>query len=339
MAIASIRAQAPAKIIITGEHSVVYGKRALAMAVDRYAYVEVAPLAAGNIAFDLRDLRHTASSTFQALRHLKESVLQSYSQFLRGELGIRQVLRKPGELLQYAFVSMLDALQIPLAKGLNISIHSDIPMGCGMGSSAAAIVCLLSALVHHLKLPIKAEWLHSLSMEIEKLQHGKSSGIDTYMSLHGGMVRFQNGVAERISSSSASFMLVNTGSPLTSTGESVSHVANNFATASIWDEFDAIAAALENSLSLSYRKEVKELIRHNHQLLVQIGVVPPKVQHFVAEVEARGDAAKICGAGAVGGDNAGVVLLAVEEAPYELIEKYGYTLIPINEELQGARII
>jgi len=48
-------------------------------------------------------------------------------------------------------------------------------------------------------------------------------------------------------------------------------------------------------------------IRENHRLLSDIGVVPHRVQHLIAEIENVGGAAKICGAGSVSGDHAGVV--------------------------------
>jgi hypothetical protein len=56
-------------------------------------------------------------------------------------------------------------------------------------------------------------------------------------------------------------------------------------------------------------------------------VVPAKVQQFIGEMEAQGGAAKICGAGSVLGEAAGMVLVLAERNPAELCQRYGYELI------------
>jgi hypothetical protein len=48
-------------------------------------------------------------------------------------------------------------------------------------------------------------------------------------------------------------------------------------------------------------------VRENHRLLCEIGVVPTRVKKMIEAIEALGGAAKICGAGSVTGENAGVV--------------------------------
>lgn len=332
-------AQAPAKIILTGEHSVLYGQPALVTAVNRFAYAEIAPGASSDIQLTLADLKERASSTIRALRILRERLLESYRLCLKGQLSIREVLQKPQELFQFALISLIDTFQMELQKGFHIKLHSDIPIGCGMGSSAATLVSVIRALSSFLGLEIKQEWLHKLSMEAERLQHGYSSGVDSYVSLNGGCVRFQQGKAEPIKIDNLSLYIVNTGKPITSTGECVMHVASHFKESSIWQEFGALAHELEQALIHNKLISLKTLIKENHRLLVQIGVVPDKVQAFIHEIESSGGAAKICGAGAVAGTSCGVLLTLTDSPPHALAAKYGYSIIEAEGESLGARIM
>jgi mevalonate kinase len=80
-------------------------------------------------------------------------------------------------------------------------------------------------------------------------------------------------------------------------------------------------------------------MRENHRLLCRIGVVPQKVQQFVADVETAGGAAKICGAGAVRGQNGGVVLVMADFMPTTLASKYGYKVSPVRGDPLGTRIV
>ncbi len=332
-------AVAPAKIIITGEHSVVYGKPAIVTAVNRYAKAQILQGTSADISLTLGDLKQKASSTIRHLRILRERLLESYRLCLKGQLSIREVLQKPSELFQFALISLIDTFQMELQKGFHISLHSDIPIGCGMGSSAATVVSVISALSSFLGLEVNQEWLHKLSIEAEKLQHGYSSGVDSYVSLNGGCVRFQQGKAKNLDIKNLSLFVINTGKPRSSTGDAVMHVKKSFERSSIWEEFGTISEAIEKALSTEDLQALRALIYENHRLLVALGVVPLKVQAFVQEIQALGGVAKICGAGAITGDTSGILLTLIDKAPYELVERFGYSIIQIEGEARGARVI
>jgi mevalonate kinase len=334
----ALRAKAPSKIIITGEHAVVYGMPAIVTAINRFAYAEIVSKPSRQVSLQLADLKERVSSTFSTLRELKMRLVDNYRLFMNGSLQISKVLQKPTDLFQFAVVCLFDMFQIPLQKGFHLNVRSEIPIGCGMGSSAATIVSTIQALALFLKLEIKPEWLYSLSVEAERLQHGFSSGVDAYVSLNGGCVRFQGAKATPISLPKSSFFLINTGRPESMTGECVSHVAKGFKTSAIWQEFGHLAVLFEEALKTANSAVLNHLIRANHALLVRIGVVPKKVQSFISELETLQIAAKTCGAGAVRGERGGVVMAIAEKAPYELCAKYGYEIIDASAELQGASL-
>lgn len=335
-----MKAIAPGKLIISGEHAVVYGKPAIAMAVDRSAQSIILPdVDQEQISFELQDLQQQESFTVRALRELKKRILKNYHLFLEGKLGIREVLRKPIELFQFAFITILDGLHLKVANGLKIQLHSNIPIGCGMGSSAATVLSALRAIGHYFRVEFRPEWYQAYSLEAENLQHGHASGLDTYISLHGGCARFQNGQAQKIPLPRIPIHLVHTGTPQTTTGECVVAVRQRFEKSRIWNDFEIVTQALENALLRNDLDEIQRLIRENHRLLTEIGVVPGKVRDFIEQVERSGGAAKISGAGAVAGDAGGIVLVCAEKPPKQLCEQFGYKLISVRGEPLGTRIV
>ncbi len=66
-------------------------------------------------------------------------------------------------------------------------MQSDLPIGCGMGSSAATILSVIYAIATHLHLPISQEKLFQLALEAENMQHGRSSGLDLKIVYAGRM--------------------------------------------------------------------------------------------------------------------------------------------------------
>lgn len=334
-----MRAIAPGKLILSGEHAVVYGRPALAMAIDRCAQSVISLGADDLVSFNLVDLKESDSFTLRALGDLKTRVQRNYQLFLNGEMGIRDVLHKPIELFEYAFIILLDGLHLKFSDGVNIQTQSNIPIGCGMGSSAATILSLLRGIGHYFRVEFRPDWFLKYSLEAEKLQHGFPSGVDSFISLNGGCALFQNGQASPVPLPRLAMYLVNTGTPVATTGECVVDVKSKFERDLIWNDFEAVTLALEKAVRANKLEDVQQAIRENHRLLARIGVVPAKVQQFIGELEAQGGAAKICGAGSVLGDNAGMVLVLAEKAPADLCQRYGYELSTVRGDPLGARIV
>jgi mevalonate kinase len=335
-----MKAIAPGKLILSGEHAVVYDKPAIAMAIDRSAQSIVLPSAGTDeISFDLQDLSQNESFTIRALHELKNRLAKNYHLFLEGKMGIRDVLYKPIELFQFAFITILDGLHLKVANGVKIQLHSNIPIGCGMGSSAATVLSVLRGVGHYFRVEFRPEWYHAYSLEAENLQHGHASGVDTYISLHGGCARFQRGEAQKLPLPRMPMHLIHTGVPETTTGECVSRVREKFGDSNIWNEFEAVTNALEKALATNNFEDIQSCIRENNRLLAGIGVVPGRVQEFISEVEQSGAAAKVCGAGAVAGDKGGIVMVCSEQAPKKLCDKYGYDIVSVRGEPLGARIV
>lgn len=324
---------------MSGEHAVVYGGPSIAMAIDLNARSVVTPGEDDRVLIDLPDLQENNSYTLRALQAFKHRVKKNYHQFLQGELGIRDVLRKPVDLMEFGFIIMLDGLHLKLNKGLNLQTSSNIPIGCGLGSSAASILSALRAMGHYFRVDFKPEWYYEYSLEAERMQHGHPSGVDSYISLHGGCALFQNDEITSLSLPRTPLHIVNTGTPASSTGECVEQVRKNFEKSGIWSEFECVTKEMQDAVSGNNGAKMAALVRENHKLLNRIGVVPEKVDEFIKDLANQGMSAKVCGAGAVNGDSAGVVLVCSNTPPTAICEKYGYTVKTIRGDPLGTRLV
>ena len=77
---------------------------------------------------------------------------------------------------------------------LRLSVESQLPPGCGLGSSGALSVAVAAAFYLLLHKELNKEEVKRWALKAENVFHGKTSGIDVHCSLYGGMVKYQNGV-------------------------------------------------------------------------------------------------------------------------------------------------
>lgn len=336
-----MKAIAPGKLILSGEHAVVYGCPAIAMAIDRSAQAVVTAGGGipGEVAFELPDVSSAESFTVRALRDFKARIQRNYQEFVEGRMGLREILRKPADLFQYAFITVLDGLHLQVTDGLRVRMHSTIPIGCGLGSSAATILSVVRAVGHYFRVEFRPDWYYRYSLETERLQHGYASGVDSFISLHGGCAVFRRGEARKIPLPRLRLALVDTGQPACTTGDCVSEVRRSHGGSAIWGDFERVTLSLEDALRRNDVNAFRDGLRANHRLLCRIGVVPPKIQSFVEAVEAAGGAAKICGAGAVTGDAGGAVLVSADGPVDELCRRHGYAALSFRGEPLGVRIV
>jgi mevalonate kinase len=331
---------APGKLILSGEHAVVYGKPALAMAVNRYVCAQMLNHEADFISLNFSDLSYERSISFDALDKLKNSIKDNYLRFKQGSFNIREVLQKPFELAQFALGLCLEILPIKLSRGMQIHLASTIPIGCGMGSSAATILSIMHALALHAGVKIPAQQIYELGLQAENMQHGTSSGLDLHVSLYGGCSYVKDKIITARSLPTMPLYLVNTGVPQSSTGECVSTVAHHFKQSMISDDFANVTEIMVASLNNNSITKFKTAITANHVLLNKIGVVPPRVQQFIQEINILNGAAKICGAGAVSGNAAGIVMVVIddENALKCACDKYGYSILQVTGETRGVHV-
>jgi len=330
-------AYSPGKLILSGEHAVVYGAPAIAMAINRYAKATVMEQSDSLISFNLMNLSYHKSMTKKALKEAKHRLNESYESFKRGEHGIKDVIKLPFELSQFAMGHFLEKLNHRSDEGIKITTESDLPIGCGMGSSAAMALAAMHAIAQVKNKALDKEEYYKHALDVENLQHGKSSGLDIRISLQGGCLYFRSGQFESLSTPQFPIYIVNTGHPESSTGECIEKAAPFFKDKGLIEEFSNVTDKLKQALDTNDVNLFKNAIKMNHRLLCSIQVVPQPVQAFVTDLEKNGFAAKICGAGSAVGEKAGIVMIIGEGSPEYICKAYHYTMQKISCDEYGLQ--
>lgn len=302
-----IKTISPGKLILSGEHSVVYGAPACALAVNKTIQGNYQQRKDNMVTLHNTDLNIEASLELSEIFALHEGLLKRYKDFTQNKISINQVLTSPIELCWFAIAQGLGGWSP--SPGFDITLKTDIPIGCGMGSSAALIINLILGVHNLFDLSLSQEKIYELALQAENLQHGRSSGLDIKLSLMGGIHIFQNHQLTPLSINTLPFQYFNSGNPQSTTGECVAFVKQQKFPETLWQAFEKTTLNFIDALKENNQQDMIEIIKKNHRLLCEIGVVPNHIQTIIADIEAKGGAAKICGAGSVRGDNAGMILV------------------------------
>jgi mevalonate kinase len=156
-----VTASAPGKIILTGEHYVVHGSTAIAAAINLRARVTVS-------------LQNEHESRIIS-RDSVSPALKNDGRFPVVKSVIRKIFEHYGRL----------------GKDFDVKIDSDIPLGSGLGSSAAVSVATSAAFARLKGKSLSKEEIWEIAHQGEKTVHGNPSGIDTWTSLRGGIIMFR----------------------------------------------------------------------------------------------------------------------------------------------------
>jgi mevalonate kinase len=167
-------ASAPAKIILFGEHFVVYGEPAIVLAIDKRAYAK-AELREDKKLF-LRSLNLNIAGFFE-------------NGNFRVETGNQKEARMKLEPLKCAVEKVLESSGEKV--GLNIEVNSTVPVAAGLGSSAAVAAAVAAAVGALLNVKMSKEDVFRIAYEAEKIMHGTPSGVDPAIATFGGTLLFQ----------------------------------------------------------------------------------------------------------------------------------------------------
>jgi len=331
----------PAKLILSGEHAVLYQCPALSMAINlhTHCWTTFQKNTASTLTIELCDFNQTHTLSLTEFHQQAVQIEQRYQAFLQGEATIQTVLTHPIELILCTLYHFEQAFSINTGSW-RFKIRSETPIGRGLGSSAAVILSLLSSLIKQHQLSVSSAGLLTFAQQIEAYQHGQSSGIDPATMIYAGLLQYQiDQPIQPIISPPLNAWLIDTGKPESATGECVVAVKSQHQNnTELWQEFRNTTQAITTAIQQNDPQKLQQGIRQNHQLLIQIGVVPKHIQTFITALQTQYHAAaKICGAGSISGNRAGVILCLSDTPPLELCERYGYNCHPIALQSQGLR--
>lgn len=216
----------PGKIILTGEHAVVYGKLALAASVDLLTEISLTLHTHQRSSFVVyfEDLKFNWSLPLADFQFLNGSTSPDPDSELLERLQSLIAERVPPETGQSVRVSLLALCFLYCSvvghskSGFELRIKSTIPIGAGLGSSAAFSVGSSTAfhLLQHLTTNQNPfvpdlELINNWAFQCEKMFHATPSGIDNAVCTFGGVVKYQKKVIGSIAVPEARILLVNTG--------------------------------------------------------------------------------------------------------------------------------
>ena len=167
-------ASAPAKIILLGEHFVVYGEPAIVMAIDKRVYARVEKRNDNRLHVRSMDLNLEVFFENGSFRVEQGDLKEAKMKFEPIKQAIEKVMEKHGQHV-----------------GLDIEINSTVPVGAGLGSSAAVIAATTAATGAILGVKLSKEDILRITCTAEKIVHGTPSGVDPAISTMGGTVLFQ----------------------------------------------------------------------------------------------------------------------------------------------------
>jgi len=314
-----VTCSAPGKIILFGEHAVVYGRPAIAVPVfEVRAQVTIEPRSDRRVEIDAVDIARRYS-----LNEAREGdPIATIIRLTCARLGV--------EPIDFA-----------------VRIHSTIPIGGGLGSGAAVSVAIARALgkffvqldadergqtrikdfnlrsAAFVRVPIlTTQDISDLAYEIEKLHHGTPSGIDNTVIAFEKPVYFVKGKPVESFHVTRPFTLAIADTGIAApTKIAVGDVrraweANRALYESLFDQIGEIAITARRAIENGEVNRLGALMRQNQILLRQIGVSSPDVERLVlAATMAGARGAKLSGAG-----RGGNVIALVDEVTQDKIE-------------------
>lgn len=281
-------ASAPGKVILTGEHFVVFGAPALAIAVNRRIVVQVNQRSDERLY--ISSSLGMAGEFDQNQFNLEEGGPNTRTFLEPVKIATESVLKKYG-----------------VKKGLNIQVKSDIPVASGLGSSSAISVATVASVGEAIGIRLSREEILDLSLTAERFVHKNPSGIDIAIATYGGTILYerQKGMTRIEDMPSLALVIGNTGIAR-NTGSLVESVTRrrDFLP-SIIDPLIVAAEALTHSAVEALRgrdlEKLGELMNVNHGLLVAVGTSCIELDKLVYCARSAGAlGAKLTGAGGGG---------------------------------------
>ncbi|XP_053663367.1 mevalonate kinase [Anopheles marshallii] len=370
---------APGKVILHGEHSVVYGQPAIAGSIGlrtylNYSALDHSPTSSPMIIIEFRSIPLTASLTVEMFEEFLREIdcneaLQpdAYLEQLRspGDFPFARFVQDPNPCLTettskermslgctlYIFNRVLRSEGVRSidrscigAGGFRLSLHSEMSIGAGLGSSASYGVCLAAGAYHLTRIlknepsmmsdPAVRKKIYQWSFDSEIIMHVKPSGIDNEIATNGGLVRFRRGTGvDKVITlrRPVHVLIVDTGVSR-STAMLVARAAQRLELfpRTIGPVLEAMGGLVDEAIALlesdddpdTVYDRLSSLISINNNLLRSLGTSHPALEKIFAIAERYGFASKLTGAG---GGGCGFVLLPA-----------GYRELDSFQQLTGA---
>ncbi len=300
---------APGKIILFGEHAVVYGRPALAVPISQVR----------------------AHATIEDIEGVPTGRIQLQAPQIQLSAWLDEL--PPEEPLARVTRLTLRALELDQPPAFRITVHSTIPIASGLGSGAAVSVAVVRAIAAHFGRRLSPGEQSALAFEVEKLHHGKPSGIDNTVVAYERPVYFVRGAEPEPFAipTPLSLIIADTGLA-TPTAEAVMGVrrrweADKQAYEDFFDQIAALVKQARRAIESGHTDCLGPLMDRNQELLAAIGVSSPELDRLITAARAAGaSGAKLSGAG-LGGNVIALVNPQDAEAVTHALRSAGASLV------------
>jgi mevalonate kinase len=251
------------KVILFGEHFVVYGLPAIVSAIGSITIAHVQKLSSPILR--LIDDRQEVPGYKKDKKEEQDTSIEN--------------------ILKYCKID-------PKKIGLNIKFSGDLVAASGIGASAASCAALSRALNQEFDLGFDDEEINLAAFEGEKGYHGNPSGIDNTAATYGGLIWFErnlsggtNKIEKLKMEKPVNIVIANTGLT-SSTAKVVADVKKQKEKypkkfEKIFNEYREIASKAKKSLVGNRLEEIGWFMNENQKLLRQINVSSPELEKMI----------------------------------------------------------
>jgi len=292
-----VTASAPGKVALFGEHAVVYGHQAMAGAIDRRVHVTVEQRSDDLIKIHAMDLSIPGIVLTIGGLGKGVSIETDYVRIMDAVGYIRKAIE-------------VTSSHCGIKKGINVHIKSEMPVGAGLGTSAAVSVATILAYSAAMGHALKSDEVSALGHKVELEVQGAASPMDTAVATHGGILL----IRPLIGKASLTPVKVEQGLPLVvgytprecGTGEMLRRVRNLRDAApesvdSILCSIGKVVSEADSAMRSGDLRRVGMLMNVNHGLLESLGVSTKKLNEMVYSARSAGAlGSKLTGAGGGG---------------------------------------
>ncbi len=307
-------ASAPGKVTLFGEHAVVYGYPAIVTAIGRRVWVTAESRSDDAVVIAALDLR--VPGVVVTYRGNEVIIGTDYGRTLSAVAYLRKAIEITSDYLG-------------TRGGVNLTVRSEMPVGAGLGTSAAVSVATIAAYSKVLGYELRKDEIARLGWEVEKAIQGIASPMDTSIASFGGIIKIwkegKEFVRKQLSVSIEEPLIIGYVERQHTTAEMVKAVKNlkeryGELIELIMKAIGRLTEEAESALLQGDVLKVGTLMNVNHGLLEALNVSTMKLSQIVYAARAAGAlGAKLTGAGGGGAvialaskDNAERVELAVK---------------------------
>ncbi|ABR54552.1 mevalonate kinase [Methanococcus vannielii SB] len=308
----TLTVKTPSKVILFGEHAVVDGYSAIAMAIDLKTTGEIK----GNfetITIELSDLNEIFEI---APKLIKELDISNFSPSLKYVLCATK----------YAINYLIEFKGLTSITPFKLKIFSEIPVSCGLGSSASVVVTTINSISNFYGISLKNEEVINMAYSVEKDIQGRASITDTATITLSGMIEIYAGnykiMPKELSEfiKTCNFLIVNVEERTRKTADLVWEVSEHPQKEELFKKIGTIIEKVKHNRS---KEELGKLMVENHEILKKFGISTEKLDLVIEASKKYAHGGKLTGAG--GGGSVIILLKNEKEELLKELKKIGVT--------------